>query len=140
MELNCYRRLKPSKPAVGVLAITLAFQVPVISGCSQPPIECPQSDAGIPDLTLDMAKSLLGTTVTLCTASSTGTTTELVEREIVEPWDALLAVDGTHLPAAVSLPGGGRPADCRMDASPRTYVHTGGRWLQARTVGCAQLD
>lgn len=118
----------------------LALHMTGLSACSQRPVECPDADAEIGDLTLSTAKSLVGKTVPVCTTSSAGTPQGPVQREIVEPWDALLSVDGVPLPAPVNLPGGGRPAECRVDTSTHTYLHADGRWLRARTVGCAQLD
>jgi len=138
LQHNC--RLVQGKLVVGIAIAGLALQVTSLTGCSQRPIECPDAGAEIPDLTLSKAKSLVGTTVSVCTTSSAGTANEPVQREIVEPWDALLAVDGTQLPAPVRLPGGGRPAECRVETSTQTYLYADGRWLRARTVGCAQLD
>lgn len=131
------------KRAAGIAIAAMALTIPALAACSESGSQtrCPGSVAEFGDLTLGTARSLVGSTVLQCTTSSGGDETqEPTQLTVTAPWEGLLAVDGTTLPAPVDLPGGSRPADCEADPSTHTYLYVGDRWLRARTVTCTQLD
>lgn len=130
--------------AAGIAIAAMVLTIPALTACSESgsasETGCPDSVSEIGDLTLSTARSLVGSTVLTCTTPSAGETQDPTQLTVTAPWDGLLAVDGTTLPAPVELPGGNRPADCEEDPATHTYLYVGERWVRARTVTCTQLD